>query len=111
MRRKVEPLLCEICDRAMNVEPSERYATAEEFRVAVEQYLLVSGDRVDSTTIAVVMQTAFTAERAKMYRMIGFAPRELATRAAIKPKSKPIPIKKPNWDPVGSIEYRFRFEG
>ena len=60
----VEPLLAEICDRAMQVEPVERYATAEEFRQALEQYLFVSGERVDSTSIAVVMQIAFTEERA-----------------------------------------------
>jgi serine/threonine-protein kinase len=66
----VEPLLAEICDRAMQVEPSARYGTAEELRVAVEQYLFVSGERVNAATIAAVMQSAFAAERAAMHRMI-----------------------------------------
>jgi len=71
---EIEPdtdeLLCEICDRALAVDPADRFATAEEFRAALEQYLLVSGDRVDSTTLATVMQGTFYTERAAMHRMI-----------------------------------------
>jgi eukaryotic-like serine/threonine-protein kinase len=66
----IEPLLAEICDRAMEVEPGKRYATAEELRLALEQYLFVSGERVDTAVIAAVMQSAFAAERATMHRMI-----------------------------------------
>ena len=90
---EVEPLLCEICDRAMHIDPKERYATAEEFRVAIEQYLLVSGDRVDSTTIAVVMQTAFTAERAKMYRMIDAHLKEAELSESLVRELRPMPSR------------------
>jgi serine/threonine-protein kinase len=66
----VEPLLAEICDRAMHVDPDKRFASAEELRVAIEQYLFVSGERVDASAIGGIMQTAFAAERASMHRMI-----------------------------------------
>jgi serine/threonine-protein kinase len=66
----VEPLLAEICDRAVHVDPAKRFATAEEFRVAIEQYLFVSGERVDSSAIAAIMQSAFADERSAMHRMI-----------------------------------------
>lgn len=66
----VEPLLAEICDRAMHIDPSKRFATAEEFRVAIEQYLFVSGERVDASAIAAIMQGAFADERSAMHRMI-----------------------------------------
>ena len=71
---EVEPeadeLLCEICDRALAINPNERFADAEEFRAALEQYLLISGERIDSTTLAAVMQGAFAPERAAMHAMI-----------------------------------------
>jgi serine/threonine-protein kinase len=67
---ETDELLCEICDRALAVEPADRFATAEEFRAALEQYLLISGERVDATTIASVMQATFYTERAAMHRMI-----------------------------------------
>jgi len=65
-----DELLCEICDRALAVDPADRFASAEEFRAALEQYLLVSGERVDSNTLATVMQGTFYTERAAMHRMI-----------------------------------------
>jgi hypothetical protein len=52
------------------VDPAERFATAEQFRAALEQYLVVSGERIDATTMATVMQGTFHSERAAMHRMI-----------------------------------------
>ncbi len=66
----VEPLLAEICDRAMSVDVATRFASAEEMRVAIEQYLFVSGERIDASGIAPIMQAAFAGERASMHRMI-----------------------------------------
>ena len=67
---EADELLCEICDRALAVEAKDRYASAEEFRAALEQYLMISGERVESTALAAVMQGAFAAERAAMHAMI-----------------------------------------
>jgi serine/threonine protein kinase len=66
----VEPLLAEICDRAIDVDPRRRFATAEHMRHALEQYLFLSGERVDTPALAKIMQTVFSAERATMHRVI-----------------------------------------
>jgi serine/threonine-protein kinase len=70
VEREVDPLLSEICDRAMEVEPSKRFATADDFRLALEQYLTVTGEGVETSTIAAFMRQAFAAERGAMHRMI-----------------------------------------
>ena len=70
VERDVDPLLSEICDRATHVDPAKRFATAEDFRLALEQYLIVSGETVDAGAIATVMRSAFAAERGAMHRMI-----------------------------------------
>ena len=66
----VEPLLAEICDRAIAVDPRRRFPTAEHMRHALEQYLFLSGERVDTPALAKIMQTVFSAERATMHRVI-----------------------------------------
>ncbi|HET6340366.1 MAG TPA: serine/threonine-protein kinase [Polyangiales bacterium] len=64
----VEPALAEICDRALHIDPDQRYANAVEFRTALERYMLISGE--DPQPLAALMCAKFAAERVAMHRMI-----------------------------------------
>ena len=66
----VEPLLAEICDKALHVDPDERYATAEEFRNALQTYLQVTGDTPSPGAISRIVSAKFSTERADMHRLI-----------------------------------------
>jgi serine/threonine protein kinase len=66
----VDPLLAEICDRALSVDPERRFATAEEFRTALAKYLIVSGQQVDTATMRHVMCAKFADERKAIHRLI-----------------------------------------
>jgi serine/threonine protein kinase len=65
----IDPLLAEICDRAIHVDPQQRYATAELFRADLQKYLLVVGEE-PSLTLADLMCQKFAAERAEMRHLI-----------------------------------------
>ncbi len=65
----VDPLLAEICDRAMHHDPEARYATAEQLRLDLQKYVLISGE-TPSTPLGDLMQAKFAAERAAMSRLI-----------------------------------------
>ena len=96
----VEPLLAEICDRAMHIDPAKRFATAEEFRVAIEQYLFVSGERVDSSAIASIMQRAFADERAAMNRMIDLQLKDADSSESLVRQLRPPPSTLTSEDPT-----------
>jgi serine/threonine-protein kinase len=66
----VEPLLSEICARATHVDPGMRYATAEEFRSALQTFLLVSGESIDAKALGQTLRKMFSEERAAMHRLI-----------------------------------------
>jgi serine/threonine protein kinase len=67
---RLDPRLIAICDRALQVDPDARYASADDFRNALESYLVACGQRVDSASITQVMSAKFTAERRAMHRLI-----------------------------------------
>jgi serine/threonine-protein kinase len=66
----MDPLLAEICDTALAVDPSARYPTAEAMRAALQQYLLLSGERVDAEHLAELMRREFDAERRATHQLI-----------------------------------------
>jgi hypothetical protein len=66
----VDPALAAICDRAMHVDIAQRYATAEEFRVALEQYLMSRGEVAQAGEIGAVVRQRFTGERKRMHELI-----------------------------------------
>jgi serine/threonine protein kinase len=66
----VEAALAEICDKAMHVDPDARYASAAEFRSALQQFLASSGATVDSAGIGLAIRAKFVDERAAMHRLI-----------------------------------------
>jgi eukaryotic-like serine/threonine-protein kinase len=88
-----DPLLFEICDRAMAVEPSSRFASCEEFRLALERYLFVTGERVDNSALATIMQTAFADQRAAMHRMIDSHLKEADLSESLVRRLRPLPVE------------------
>jgi serine/threonine protein kinase len=66
----VDPRLAEICDRATHVDLDKRYASAEEFRAALQRFVLANGDMPSAAVIAEIMRGKFAAERGMMHRLI-----------------------------------------
>ena len=67
---KVDPRLAAICDRALEVDPAARYASADDFRVALEAYLEPAKKRATSAAIQAVMIQKFAAKREAVHRLI-----------------------------------------
>jgi hypothetical protein len=63
----VDPELAKICDRALKVNPEERYASAQELRSELQEYLQHSGVRVEAPEIGLLMREAFDMERRSLH--------------------------------------------
>jgi hypothetical protein len=98
--REVDPLLSEICDRAMQIEPGKRFATADDFRLALEQYLVVTGESVDTSSIAAFMRHAFAAERGAMHRMIDSHLKDADLSESLVRRLRPTPREITQDDPT-----------
>jgi eukaryotic-like serine/threonine-protein kinase len=72
----VEPLLADICNRALAVDPDARFASAEAFRSELQDYLLLTAARVENADVAQLMRSVFEADRAAMHRVIERAMKE-----------------------------------
>jgi eukaryotic-like serine/threonine-protein kinase len=66
----VDPLLAEICDRALEVDAEVRFPSAEAMRSELQEYLLVKYGRVDNAQIGELMRGLFERERRAMHRTI-----------------------------------------
>jgi hypothetical protein len=66
----VDPLLAEICDRAIAVDLEQRFTSAEAFRRELQEYLLLQGERIESEQIASVMRRLFQREREAIHQVI-----------------------------------------
>ncbi|MFO0618269.1 MAG: serine/threonine-protein kinase [Polyangiaceae bacterium] len=64
------PELAEICNKAMSLEPSERYTTAREFQEALEDYLERSPYRVGPKEVGSIVANAFKEERQKIRTLV-----------------------------------------
>src|SRR5690606_22858336 len=73
--------LVTICDRALSRDPAGRFATAEDFRKALSDYLNKIGPRVDAAEISQLMTTEFAAERAKLHGIISAQLRDTGSNA------------------------------
>jgi serine/threonine protein kinase len=62
--------LSSICDRAMHVDPAQRYPSAEAFRSDLLGYLLAHGELMSAAQIGELMRNKFAAERLAMHRSI-----------------------------------------
>lgn len=67
---EVDPALAAICDRAMHVDVEQRYASAEQFRAALEQYLVGRGELAQASEIGAVVRQRFGGERKRMHQLI-----------------------------------------
>lgn len=67
---KVDPLLADICDRAVAVDPEQRFASAEELRAELQEYLQLSGVRVEAPEIGQFMRDVFAQERRDIHMVI-----------------------------------------
>jgi serine/threonine protein kinase len=67
---ELEPALAQICDRAMHVDPEQRYPSAEAMRFALQSYLSERALLSDATVLAQLMRSKFARERKQLYRVI-----------------------------------------
>ncbi len=67
---EVDPALLAICDRALRINPDERYSTAEEFRVTLVDYCSTLGSRMDPGDIARLLRSEFAVSRAKTHTLV-----------------------------------------
>jgi eukaryotic-like serine/threonine-protein kinase len=70
LRPRVHPRLAVICDRALAIDPAARFASADDFRVALEEFIAQCGERVDASAIKQVLAHKFAAERRAIHRLI-----------------------------------------
>jgi serine/threonine-protein kinase len=70
MQGEVDPLLAEICDRALAVDPDVRFPTANSFRAALQEFLSLSGVRVEAPEIGQFMRDVFARERRDVHMLI-----------------------------------------
>jgi serine/threonine protein kinase len=72
--RDVVPLcdrtLAEICDRALAIDPDERFASADALRLALQAFLHAAGVRVEAPEIGQLMRDAFHDERRAIHLQI-----------------------------------------
>lgn len=88
--------LVQICDCALSRNPEDRFATADEFRRALTDYLKKIGPRIDASEISQLLTTEFAAERAHIHGIISAKLRDpLATAASV-----PVPREPDHDDPT-----------
>jgi serine/threonine protein kinase len=66
----VPSLLAAICDKALAVDPNERFQTADDFREALAEYSAAYGPPYEASAISQLMATKFATERAERNRLI-----------------------------------------
>jgi serine/threonine protein kinase len=81
--------LSDICDRAIALNPADRFATAAEFRDAIVNYLDETSPDVDQTQLGQLVASAFRDERARINALIE---RSLMQRAtSVRPSQATAP--------------------
>jgi Protein kinase domain len=66
----VPSLLAAICDKALSVDPKDRFQTADDFREALTEYSAAYGPPYEASAISQLMATKFAAERAQRHQLI-----------------------------------------
>ncbi|MDC0676288.1 bifunctional serine/threonine-protein kinase/ABC transporter substrate-binding protein [Sorangium atrum] len=70
LRPDIPPALDAIVARALDRDPAKRFATAQEMRAALEDYLRAAGEDVGSDEIGASMLAVFAERRASMQRQV-----------------------------------------
>lgn len=76
---EVDGQLAQICERAMALDPFDRYPTADAFRDDLEGYLDGWGQRVTSRDVAALISNAFETDRTEMRQSIEVSVRRPST--------------------------------
>jgi hypothetical protein len=66
----VDPLLAEICDHALMVDPLERVESADALRARLQEWLLLQGEHIQAKQLAEFMRGRFSEERLVRQRII-----------------------------------------
>lgn len=66
----VDPLLAEICEAALKVNPLERVESAAALRERLQQWLLLQGEHLKTEDVAAFMRELFSRERSERRRVI-----------------------------------------
>lgn len=62
--------LADMCDRALCIDPRDRFATAADFRNAILDYLSDTAQRTDNSQLGNTVDAAFREERSNVHRFI-----------------------------------------
>jgi serine/threonine-protein kinase len=62
--------LAAVCDRAVSVDPADRYASAADFQAEIDRYLEENGHRVERRELAALMHWYFDRDRFEQSRRI-----------------------------------------
>lgn len=73
-----DPELADICDKAMAPDPADRFASARQFREALEQ-VLSKRSSYDARRVATLLDEAFAEERTAIRRMVEAESKRAAT--------------------------------
>jgi hypothetical protein len=68
--KDVHPLLLAACDKALATDPEKRFASAAEFRAALDGYLATLPQKPDARAFGATVAEAFAEERAKIRGVI-----------------------------------------
>ena len=68
---QADPPLIEICDRAIALDPEHRFASAEEFRGALQGYLFERQHNVGAAELGALVRAKFVEERTRTHGLIG----------------------------------------
>jgi eukaryotic-like serine/threonine-protein kinase len=66
----VDPDLARICNRALAVNPDDRFSSAKEFRAELQEFMAGAGVRVEASEIGQLMHEVFDAERRSLHASI-----------------------------------------
>jgi eukaryotic-like serine/threonine-protein kinase len=66
----VDPLLAEICDHALAIDPLERVESADALRARLQEWLALQGEHIQAKQIAELMRVRFSDERVVRQRII-----------------------------------------
>ncbi len=81
--------IADICDRAMSHRASDRFATAADFRAALEGYLARTSPRVGAREVGQFVEELFTQEREKIRLIIDEQMKQLQREAST---AMPLPV-------------------
>ena len=96
-------MLARVCDRALELDPHERFSTALEFQRALDAFRELEGHRVDRREVGRMIAQSFATERARIDQLIEdrtatavmVRPSEEANEAALVTSSSvsPVPVE------------------